>query len=157
MIWSYSAAKMFRQCQLQWFLKTKVANAKAKASVRREAYLLSKLQSLWAWRGHVVDQLLGTEIMKALYYRHPIHLDDLLRKARTSFVLQADFARQHRIREPGMSPAKAGAAFAAWHAIEYVEPITDADIEMAWRDVELALRIAPSVSMSRTIPAGYLS
>jgi hypothetical protein len=66
--------------------------------------------------------MLGTEIMKALYYRHPIHLDDLLRKARTSFVLQADFARRHRIREPGMSPAKAGAAFAAWHAIEYVEP-----------------------------------
>src|SRR6266498_1996074 len=140
MIWSYSAAKMFRQCQLQWFLKTKVANAKAKDPFRREAYLLSKLQSLWAWRGQVVDQLLGTEIMKALYYRHPIHLDDLLRKARTSFVLQADFARRHRIREPGMSPAKAGAAFAAWHSIEYMEPITDADIEMAWRDVELALR-----------------
>jgi hypothetical protein len=140
MIWSYSAAKMFRQCQLQWLLKTKVANAKAKDPFRREAYLLSKLQSVWAWRGQVVDQLLGTEIMKALYYRHPIHLDDLLRKARTNFALQADFARRHRIREPGMSPAKAGAAFAAWHAIEYVESVTDADIEMAWRDVELALR-----------------
>jgi hypothetical protein len=140
MIWSYSAAKMFRQCQLQWFLKTKVANAKAKAPVRQEAYLLSKLQSLWAWRGQVVDQLLGTEIMKAHYYRYPIHLDDLLRKARTNFALQADFARRHRIREPGMSPAIAGAAFAAWHAIEYMEPITEADIELAWRDVELALR-----------------
>jgi hypothetical protein len=140
MIWSYSAAKMFRQCQIQWFLKTKVANAKAKDPFRREVYLLSKLQSLWAWRGHVVDQLLGTEIMKALYYRHTIHLDDLLRKARTGFVVQAEFARQHRIREPGMSPTKAGEAFAAWHAIEYADPITDADIEMAWRDVELALR-----------------
>ena len=140
MIWSYSAAKMFRQCQLQWFLKTKVANARAKAPVRWEAYLLSKLQSLWAWRGQVVDQLLGTEIMKALYYHRPIHLDDLLRKARTGFVVQAEFARRHRIREPGMSPTKAGEAFAAWHAIEYAEPITDADIEMAWRDVELALR-----------------
>ena len=63
-----------------------------------------------------------------------------MRKARSRFALQADFARRHRIREPGISPAKAGAAFAAWHAIEYVEPITDADIEMAWRDVELALR-----------------
>jgi hypothetical protein len=157
MIWSYSAAKMFRQCQLQWFLKTKVANAKAKAPVRREAYLLSKLQSLWAWRGQVVDQLLGTEVMKALYYHHPIHLDDLLRKARTNFALQADFARRNRIREPGMSSVKAGAAFAAWHAIEYVEPITEADIEMAWRDVELALRISPSVWMSRTIPVGCLS
>jgi PD-(D/E)XK nuclease superfamily len=140
MIWSYSAARIFRQCQLQWFLKTKVANAKAKNPVRREAYLLSKLQSLWAWRGQVADQLLGTEIMKALYYRHPIHLDNLLHKARTSFALQVDFARRHRIREPRMSPVKAGAAFAAWHAIEYVEPITDAEIEMAWRDVELALR-----------------
>ena len=140
MIWSYSAAKVFRQCQLQWFLKTKVANAKAKAPVRREAYLLSKLQSLWAWRGHVVDQLLGTEIMRAVYYHHPIQLDDLLRKARTNFALQADFARRHRIREPGVSPAKAGAAFAAWHAIEYEEPITEAEIEMAWHDVALALQ-----------------
>jgi hypothetical protein len=66
MIWSYSAAKTFRQCQLQWFLKTKVANAKAKDPLRREVYLLSKLQSIWAWRGRVVDQLLGTEIVKAL-------------------------------------------------------------------------------------------
>ena len=134
-----SSPTLYRPALYNWFLKTKVANARAKDPFRREAYLLSKLQSLWAWRGHVVDQLLGTEIMKALYYRHPIHLDDLLRKARTSFVLQADFARRHRIREPGMSPAKAGAALAAWHAIEYVEPITEADIEMAWRDVELAL------------------
>jgi hypothetical protein len=140
MIWSYSAAKMFRQCQLQWFLKTKVANAKAKDPFRREAYLLSKLQSLWAWRGQVVDQLFGTEIMKALDSRQPVSLDDLVRKARSRFALQADFARRHRVRELGMSLVKAGAAFAAWHAIEYVEPITDADIAMAWRDVELALR-----------------
>jgi hypothetical protein len=131
---------MFRQCQLLWFLKTKVANAKAKDPFRREAYLLSKLQSLWAWRGQLVDQLLGTEIMKAFDSRQPVNLDDLVRKARSHFALQADFARRHRIREPGMSPAKAGLAFAAWHAIEYAEPITDADIEMAWRDVELALR-----------------
>ena len=131
MIWSYSSARMFRQCQLQWFLKTKVANAKAKDPIRREVYLLSKLQSVWAWRGRVVDQLLGTEIMKALDSRRPIRLDDLLHKARLSFALQADFARQHRIREPGMSLTKAGTAFAAWHAIEYAEPITDAEIEMA--------------------------
>jgi hypothetical protein len=39
-----------------------------------------------------------------------------------------------------MSPTKAGTAFAAWHAIEYAEPITDVDIDMAWRDVELALQ-----------------
>jgi hypothetical protein len=39
-----------------------------------------------------------------------------------------------------MSPTKAGTAFAAWYAIEYAEPLTDADIDMAWRDVELALR-----------------
>jgi hypothetical protein len=140
MIWSYSSARMFRQCQFQWFLKTKVANAKAKDPIRREVYLLSKLQSVWAWRGRVVDQLLGTEIMKALDSRRPVRLDDLLHKARSSFALQADFARQHRMREPGMSLTKAGAAFAAWHAIEYAEPITDAEIEMAWHDVELALQ-----------------
>jgi hypothetical protein len=153
MIWSYSAAKMFRQYQLQWLLKTKVANARAKDPFRREAYLLPKVQSLWAWRGQVVDQLLATGITKALYYRHPIHLDDLLRKARTNFVLQADFARRHRIRESGMSPTKAGAALAAWHAIEYTEPITDADIEMACKIARTFVILVMQGGSSREVRA----
>jgi hypothetical protein len=34
---------MFRQCQIQWFLKTTVANAKKKDLVRQEVCLPSKL------------------------------------------------------------------------------------------------------------------
>jgi hypothetical protein len=66
MIWSVSTAKMFERCQRQWFFKTQLANAKAKDEARQRAYRLSKLQSVSAWRGSLVDQVLSQDVLPAL-------------------------------------------------------------------------------------------
>jgi hypothetical protein len=50
-IWSISDSKTFRRCQRQWFYKSIAGNAKAADPVRHRLYLLSKLQSISAWRG----------------------------------------------------------------------------------------------------------
>lgn len=67
MIWSISESKTFRRCQRQWFFKNIVACATAKKNpIRRRAYLLSKLQSVFAWRGQLVDTVIENYLIPAL-------------------------------------------------------------------------------------------
>jgi hypothetical protein len=130
---------MFRKCQRQWFFKNQVANAIAKDVYRKEAYYLSKLQSLAAWRGSIVDTILSDTIIPAFNRRQTPHLRSSLQQARALFDNQLVFAQQRRIREPNMTQQRGGTAYAALHAIEYDKPITDDDLSQAWNDIEQAL------------------
>jgi len=139
-IWSISASRTFRRCQRQWYFKSLVANANAKKDpVRRRAYLLSKLQSIWAWRGQIVDSVISDRLVRAINAGGTITLADARAEARRLFDLQLAFAREHRLHEPGMSVTKAGDAFAAFYCMEYDGEIDDNEIERAWQDVEMAL------------------
>lgn len=140
MIWSFSNSQVFKKCQRQWYFKSHVANANAKKiPLQREAYLLSKLQSIAAWRGSVVDHVISRRIVPALGNGWDINFPRVLDYARAVFQAQLKFARQHRLREPGMSAAKAGDDFAAFHAVEYGLEVTNEEIARAWDDVEKAI------------------
>jgi PD-(D/E)XK nuclease superfamily len=140
MIWSHSSAKQFRQCQRQSFYKHSLASHKSRDPLRREAYLLSKLNSLSAWRGKLVDHVIAQYVLPQIRREPSASLDGVLRRARDLFDLQATFARANRSREPGMTQTKAGEAYAAWGAVEYDEPVTDDNLARAWDDVEAALK-----------------
>lgn len=140
MTWSHSSSKQFRQCQREWYYKHCLASPRARDSLRREAYLLSKLNSLSAWRGKLVDHVISTYVLPQIRREPAASLDGVLRRARELFDLQAAFARANRLREPGMTQTKAGETYAAWQAIEYNEPIADGDIVNAWNDVDQALK-----------------
>jgi hypothetical protein len=140
MIWSFSESRIFRKCQRQWFYKACRASARSKDPVRREAYLLSKLQSLSAWRGQLVDLAVEQVVVPALNQGRRLMLGQVLDTARALFNRQLAFGRQHRLREPGLAVTKAGDEFAAFYAVEYGTGISDADAVSAWNDVEKALR-----------------
>jgi hypothetical protein len=141
MIWSFSTSHLFKKCQRQWYFKTHVANANAKKiALQREAYLLSKLQSIAAWRGSVVDHVISRRVVPALNNGWNINLANILSYAKSVFDAQLRFARQHRVREPGMSVTKAGDEFAAFYAIEYGAEVSDEEISRAWDDICRALR-----------------
>ncbi len=140
MIWSFSSDRAFRVCQRHWFYKNILASATAKnPAIRREAYLLSKLNSLAAWRGKIVDQVISTKVVWELSHSQRFHLGATLREAKRLFDLQLDFARNHRLREEGMTVTKAGDAFAAFTLVEYGEGITEEAIGEAWAEIESAL------------------
>jgi hypothetical protein len=139
-IWSFSDSRTFRKCQRQWFYKTHVASPKAtKDPVRHEAYLLSRLQSVAAWRGSLVDHVISSQIVRSIKNKWDLNPTRIMEYAKTTFDQQLDFARQHRLRESGMSPAKTGNAFAALYAVEYGLELTEAEIATAWADVRTAL------------------
>lgn len=131
---------MFARCQRQWCFKCHVANANAtKKPLARESYVLSKLQSIHAWRGDVVDTIIGNNIIHALERGWELNERQVLKSARALFEKRFAFATANRLREAGMTRKRGGEAFAALYAVEYEEPISELDLDCAWDDVEKSL------------------
>ena len=131
---------MFRRCPRQWYFKHCLANAKAKSPDRRNAYLLSKLQSISAWRGQIVDSVISSQLVPALNRGRSPTLLQLKNEARRLFDGQLLCAREHRLRDPQYSPSAAADSFAAFHCMEYQGAIPDDEVARAWTEIELALR-----------------
>jgi hypothetical protein len=140
MRWSVSNAKTFRRCQRQWFFKSCLANHKAKDPLRRNAYLLGKLQSIAAWRGNLIDDVITTTVVPALQFGRGPQLDVVLREAKRLFDVRLATARNHPLRQPERSVASWGDAYAAFHCVEYGTGLSDENIATAWREIETALR-----------------
>jgi PD-(D/E)XK nuclease superfamily len=140
MIWSVSTAKMFERCQRQWFFKTQLASAKAKDEMRRRAWRLSKLQSLSAWRGNLVDQVLSQEVLPAFGQGRSITSEQALASAMARFDRQLAVGRAHRLHENGFNPTALGDDFVAFHVLEYVGVLDEAEVKRARDEVERAIQ-----------------
>ena len=140
MIWSFSDSRTFGKCQRRWYYDAVLAYWTQKDRRRWEAYLLSKLQTVSAWRGQIVDSTITFVVVPALNRRQRPRLQQCLSRARQLFDMQREFALRHRLREEGMIPSKAGEAFAAFLPLEYGETVAEAELEQAWAEIEQALR-----------------
>src|SRR5713101_285005 len=119
MRWSYSAARSFRQCQRQWYFKNIVASARAKDPIRRRAYLLSKLQSVSAWRGRIVDDVISKMIIPSVKRHEPITLRFAKAQARDLFDRQLAYALRHPINDIALQVSGEGDDFAVLYGMEY--------------------------------------
>lgn len=140
MKFSFSINRTFKACQRKWFYGAHFKSPRPKDGLRYEAHLLSKLQSVQAWRGNLVDYVIERRVVPALKNGWTLNTSQILSFARSLFDRQAEFALAHRLREPGFNEHKDGEAFAAFYAVEYGEGVSTAQLETAWRDVELSLR-----------------
>lgn len=131
MIWSFSSSRTFRQCQRWWYFKDIFASAIAKDPLRNEAHRMSKLQSVSAWRGHIVDDVISGTLVRALRQRRPVTLPQLLDAARSQFD------RGRAGTGAGEPAAKESPRF---RSREYGIEITDGEFDSAWADIETALR-----------------
>lgn len=137
-MWSISEAKTFQRCQRQWFYKNILASATAKDVLRQRAYRLSKLDSISAWRGNIVDDTISKFVIPALRNGHPPSLEAAKRHALESFDRQLAFGRAHSLWGK-LSPAQAGPDFAAFHAMEYEGRLSANELECAREEVLCAL------------------
>lgn len=140
MNWSFSASKQFFRCQRQWYFKNCFASHRARREpLRREAFLLSKLDSVFAWRGKVVDKVIAKHVVASLHFDRTPSKKHVLQQARDLFERQLTFAKTNRLREPGTTVSKAGDDFAALRDIEYEGEVSEDLIARAWDDIETAL------------------
>lgn len=140
MIWSFSDGRMFRRCQRQWYFKKAVASATANDPLRREAYLLSKLSSIHAWRGKLVDQVIERSIIPAIRARTKVTLQDALRAADKLFDTQLAFALAHKVMAPNFKASEHEHDLAAFFVVQYGEPPSQADVDKAREEVHKALK-----------------
>src|SRR5690349_5251970 len=95
--WSFSSSHLFSKCPRQWYFKKCVAEARSKDPMRREAFLLSKLQTIYSWRGSIVDRVIMMRYVPALKRKQQVSSATLLYYARQIFQKQLAFAQAHRL------------------------------------------------------------
>ena len=118
-VWSFSTNRLFKQCQRQWFYKSKFANALAKRNPeRREAYLLSKLGSVQTWRGKLVDKIIEDALVPVFRMRRLPKLGSVLDDAMAHFDRQLRFGMAHHLRDPGFKASDHETDLAAFYGME---------------------------------------
>jgi len=137
-IWSISDSRTFRRCQRQWYYKNVLESAKAKDVCRREAYLLSKLQSISGWRGQVVDSVISEQIVPAIRSGRKYTLGEAKKAALKSFDSQLEIARKHPLRDPGFRATKDGSKMVVLHCMEYAGGIPEDEIGQAREEIAAA-------------------
>jgi hypothetical protein len=137
MIWSFSSARTFMGCQRRWFFKNRLASATAADPLRREAYVLSKVQSLQAWRGNIVDDVMNDVLVPGLNRGLDVTVGRLLQYARNQF----DARLRNAIGGTGPDTIdrlrKGGVLF--WTAV-YGGEHTAEQRAQAWNDIETSIR-----------------
>lgn len=140
MRWSYSASRSFRQCQRQWYFKNIAASAQTKDPFRKRAYLLGKLQSVSAWRGKIVDDVISRTIIPNVSRGIRITLKDARLRARNLFDRQLAYGRRHPISNVDLKVSQEGDDFAAFHSVEYEGGLSEDEVDQAWNEIEIALK-----------------
>jgi hypothetical protein len=100
-----------------------------KETERVEITRLSKLISIEAWRGLIVDRIISEEIVGKLRKRQKVHLTEYLTLAKTIFDKQSEELLTKK--EPYKS--------LEWVDKDYNKIILPETIQQAWLDIELAL------------------
>jgi len=164
---------LFRQpilqtVQRQWYFKNIVASGTARRDeFRRRAYILSKLQSVSAWRGKIVDDVISELIVPSLNRKTRITLRDVKTRARQLFDQQLAFARANSPTDLTLQPSKHKESFALFYDNHYGKGVSDEEIERAWAEIEAAFDnlfglgavkncLSPLTTLWRSAPSAFL-
>lgn len=150
MKWSYSGGRAFQACQRQWYFRNVVGLGQVKRDAeRRKIYLMGKHDSISAWRGRLVDELITEKIVTRVNDgSDPPDLKKMLELADRRFQEQLSYAREHVEVAPDLNIKEAGTSFAL---LKNVVDLTDEEIEQAWAEVCSALRTLYQCDVAKDI------
>lgn len=137
MIWSFSAHNTFRRCQRQWYYKSVYAHWNAKDPARKEAWRLSKLVSLPAWRGNIVDGVISRYVIPAHNEGRTPTCEQALQRARSMFLGQRQLLTA--ANNSRMLKKLGDQSFAGFREVEYGEQLGEEDFHRVWDDIKKAL------------------
>jgi len=88
MNWSISGSQMFKQCPRKWFYSS-IVSKNPKDSLQHETKILKNLQSIYAWRGKLVDDVISFYAIPKLNKKEKLYEQNLvdygIDKARKEF------------------------------------------------------------------------
>lgn len=136
---SITGNKQFKICERHWYYKNIVADSRVKNDAfRREVTLLSKMQTVYAWRGTIVDSVLSKYLVTAINNKYPIKKDFFIRQAIEMFDSQLQFAVSKKYREPDTVIVN-NPEFNILTEYELGKGISEDEIKQAKDDVIIAL------------------
>lgn len=150
MKWSYSGGRAFLACQRQWYYRNIAGLGQVKKDQeRRRIYMMGKRDSISAWRGRLVDELITERVVERINDGgNPPDLKKMLEIARRRFQKQLSFARENVAIDTRLDIKEAGTSFAL---LKNVSDLTDDDIELAWNEVRAAFHTLYKCSVSKDI------
>jgi hypothetical protein len=117
-----------------------MANHISKDLLRREAYLLKQLQSLYAWRGSLVDSVIQKLIVPKIKFRNLPLEDEILGFSSKLMDKQIAFGKARKYRCPSATKSNENDAYCAFYDMEYGGGLNEEKLEEAKRDVMTSLK-----------------
>lgn len=139
MIWSYSKYREFLKCQKKWYYSNVLASHNSRDSIRREAFILNQLRSIYAWRGSVVDEVIDNFIIPKLNNKKRVDLQETLKYTWALLSKQLKFAREKKYRDENMKKSSIGNEFCALFDFEYNNKIDPEILESCIKDIYISL------------------
>ena len=138
-MFTHTGYKLFQRCELQWYLKHIVADGRVKNDpFRREVTILAKLDTLEAWRGKIVDDVVSRLLVNAVNKKYPLDRAYLVKQADQLFDSQLEYAAFQKYREPDRKYTQ-DKDFAALINYEFGLDYSDNALDGARRDIHSAL------------------
>ena len=148
MKWSITKSKMFSQCPRKWFYYEIMANSRARDPLRREAYMLKQLQSLYAWRGSLVDSVIEKFIVPRMKSKNLPSEDDVIAFSIKLMDKQLEFGKARKFRCDNATKSSARDSYCAFYDLEYNGGLDEDTLQRA---KEEAL-----ISLSNLMRSGFL-
>jgi hypothetical protein len=117
-----------------------MANPNSKDSLRREAYLLKQLQTVYAWRGVVVDSVIQKQIVPKIRYHKLPSENQVLEFATQLMNKQISFGIEKKYRDYNVTKSGADDSYCAFYELEYGKGLDEEKLERAKEDVISSLK-----------------
>ena len=154
MKWSFSKSKMFRKCQKQWYFYEILANPRSRDALRHEAYLLKQLQSIYAWRGSLVDKVISNFIIPRIKAGSMPTEKEVLGFASGLAEKQLAFGTACKHRGSGITKTACGADYSAFYEVEYNGGLDAGMLSKAKDEINLSLKNLLSSNFFREFSYG---
>ena len=140
MKWSYSESKIFSKCQRKWYYFSIMANPSSKDPLRKEAYLLKQLQTVYAWRGALVDSVIQRQIIPKMRHHKLPSEDQVLEFATQLINKQISFGIEKKYRDYNVTKSSTDDAYCAFYELEYDKGLDEEKLERAKEDIISSLK-----------------
>ena len=140
MKWSITKSKMFSKCPRKWFYYDIMANARSKDPLRREAYLLKQLQSVYAWRGSLVDTVIEKFIVPRMKSDVLPSEEEVINFSMNLMDKQLEFGKEKKHQLPNIAKSNVGDEYCAFYDVEYNGRLDEDTLQEAREEVVVSLR-----------------
>jgi CRISPR/Cas system-associated exonuclease Cas4 (RecB family) len=117
-----------------------MANPNSKDPLRREAYLLKQLQTVYAWRGVLVDSVIQKQIVPKMRHHKLPSENQVLEFATQLMNKQISFGIEKKYRGCNVTKSGTDDAYCAFYELEYDKGLDKEKLEGAKDDIISSLK-----------------